>query len=137
MSCRFYAFEQDVMEWEDIKQIVPEEAAVFEQQLQAAGTDIDEFCRAMKYEDYLDADVADAEIAEWHDRLMEAWDRLDEAFWAATAVEGAGLELTPEYHDPDFEDAVAFFAVEGVHQLTPAGAKYEEMIERRQFTGVG
>lgn len=99
----------------DIKKIVPEEATALEEQLQAVGADVDEFCRALKNEDYVDGDIADADIDEWHDRLMETWDKLAEAFTQATTVEGAGLTLTPEYHDPDYEDAIAFFAVEGVH----------------------
>ena len=130
MSVDIYANQFDVMEWHDIKEIVPEEAAAFERLLQEVGMDVDEFCLGFEYE-RMDSDSQDA------DRIMDAWDKLDEAFTKATTVEGAGLELEPEYHDPEHGDAAAFFAVLGVHQLTPAGAKYEKKIERKQFFGVG
>jgi len=129
--------EYDVMDWDYIKEIVPKEAAVIEHQLAAAGAGMDEFCRAMKHEDYLDVEIGDADMDEWHDRLMEAWHKLDEAFTAATTVNGAGLHLTPDYHDPDYEKPFAFFAVEGVREMTPAGAKYQYVIQRRIFTGIG
>ena len=134
MSVDFYANEYDVMEWKDIESIVPKEAAAFEQKVQESQMDLDGFCRAMKYDDW------DIESDDWEEvvaQIVDAWDKLEEAFTKATTVEGAGLALSPEYHDPDYEDAVSFFAVEGVHQLTPAGAKYDDKIERRQFTGIG
>lgn len=140
MSVDFYAFECDVMEWDQIKMIVSEDAAVFEQELQAAGVSMDGFCEAMSQGDWDraefsldDQDAIEDAIA----RIGATWDTVSKAFTAATTVENAGLTLWPEYHDPGYDDPVAFFAVEGVRQLTAAGAKYQDNIERRQFTGVG
>ena len=130
MSVDYYADRYDVMKWDDIKTIVPEEAAALEQHLQAAGMDVDEFCRSWIYDGW-DIDAGDCE--EVVERIKEVWGKLDAAFTAATTVDDSGLALEPEYHDPAYEDAVAFFAVEGVHQLTSAGAKYEDKIERREF----
>ena len=141
MSVEFYAFECDVMEWDTIKMIVPDEAAGFEEQLKAAGVSMDDFCEAMCQDDWdfaeFSSDDEDA-IEEAIDQIEATWDRVRKAFTEATSVEGAGLRLTPGYHDPDYEEEpIAYFAVEGVYQLTSAGAKYEDKIERRQFTGVG
>jgi hypothetical protein len=33
--------------------------------------------------------------------------------------------------------SIAFFSVEGVRQLTAAGAQYDHVIHRRQFAGIG
>ena len=112
MSVDFYANEFDVIEWADIKAIVPKEAAALDERLASAGIDIAEFCRGVECDDWDDADTQDS-----LDRLTDAWDKLDEAFTKATTVEGAGLELEPEYHDPygpygDEEEGIGFFAVE-------------------------
>ncbi|MGO9112962.1 MAG: hypothetical protein ACLP9L_27330 [Thermoguttaceae bacterium] len=129
MSIDFYEFECVVMEWDEIKKIVPEEAAVFAQRLAAVGMGMSEFCQAVENDNWDEED-------EDYDRLVDEWDKVAEAFTEATTVESAGLELDPRYLDPFGEDAVVFFAVEGVYRLTSAGAKYADMIERKQFKGV-
>ena len=121
----------DVMTWDDIKSVVPEEAAAFEQELQAAGVEMDRFCDAMSWEDLSMLKVAaDGEDAaeDMIGRIEAAWKRLAESFTKATTVEGAGLELNPRYHDPDHGDRYdevegGFFDVEGVYRLSPAGRK--------------
>ena len=135
MSVDFYANEFDVIDWDDIKKIIPDEAADFERQLQTAGMDLDTFCRAMEDDDWDIGDCTQDSI----DSITDAWDKLDEAFRKTTTVKRAGLSLNPKYRTPSFDnrDGVAFFAVDGVHQLTPAGAKYKGEIYRRQFMGVG
>lgn len=130
MSMDFYTDEYDVMQWDDIKVIVPHEAAVFEESLQAAGMNLDEFCREME-DEYWDVEADEREAVD------DAWDKLYQAFTAATTVKGAGLKVEPHYHDNDWEKPVAFFSLEGVYQLTPAGVKYKAKIGRCQFTRVG
>jgi hypothetical protein len=135
MSVEFYAFERDVIEWDDIKRIVPDEAAAFEEKLPAAEMDMEDFCRGMCLDDW---DTDGDESEETVEAVIDAWNKLEEAFTRATTIEGAGLELEVEYHDPDYDEhPVGFFSVEGVRQLTPAGARYEDVIQRRQFTGIG
>ena len=131
MGVEFHACEYDTIEWKHITTIVPEEAAVFEQHLQAAGMDMDEFCSSVTYEDW-DADAGDV-----IDLLIDSWNKLNEAFASATTVDGAGLTLTADYHDAGDEDPVAFFSLQGVRQLTSAGAKYKDRIEERTFIWVG
>ncbi len=103
-----------VMDWDDIKEIVPKEAAVFEQRLGAADMSIDEFCYAMHGNDWDD----DPE------QVLDAWKSLNAAFTAATTVEGAGLDLQPAY------DEDGFFAVGGACVWTPAGNKYDDKLKR-------
>ena len=132
MGMGYAGYQVYVMEWNDIRAIVLMEAAVFEERLKAADLNMDDFCRAMKWDDWDEDDQT----------ILDAWDKVDEAFTKATAVEKTGLELEPDYHDPDEGsryDGVeyGFFTVEGVHQLTAAGKKYEEMIDRRNYVEFG
>ena len=136
----------DVMEWDEIKKIVPEEAAAFEQQLQAADVEMDRFCEAMWWHHdlalmYVAVGGEDA-ATQAIERIGAAWKRLAEAFTEATTVEGAGLELNPRYHDPDHGDRYdevegGFFHVEGAYRLSPAGRKYAREIRRRRFVEFG
>ena len=135
----------DVMEWSDIAKIVPKEAAALERGLKAAGTDIDRFCEAAAREEWdcLELAVKDEKaIGKAVARIQDAWTRLSVAFTKATEVDGAGLTLEPRYHDPDEcergdEVVDGFFHVEGVYQLTPAGKKCAEKIERLTFVEYG
>jgi hypothetical protein len=132
MGVSFYTNEFDVIEWDDIKKIVPKEAGVFEAALQTAEKNLTDFCDAMinGYEDWeIDDDLAD--------RITKAWDKVSEMFTKKTTVGEAGLRLDPTYHDPDDDEPEGFIAVYGVYELTPAGIKYQEKIERRQYSGIG
>jgi hypothetical protein len=145
MGSGYGAYWADVMKWDDIKNIVPDEAAAFEQQLQAAGVKMDDFCDAMQAEDLgrmnVVADGPDA-VSQAIRQIEVAWKRLAESFTRATMVEGAGLELSPDYHNPENGDRYdevegGFFHVEGVYQLSPAGKKYGDRIERASFVVFG
>ena len=135
----------DVMEWTDIAEIVPREAAALERNLKAAGMDIDQFCRAEAQEEweYLELEVKGKRtIAEAIAQIKDAWSRLSAAFAQATAVDGAGLTVEPGYHDPEQgergdEVVDGFFHVEGVYQLTPAGKRFANKIERLTFVEFG
>jgi hypothetical protein len=125
MSIYIDFFSHNVMEWGDIKNIVPQETAKFEECLVAAGMDLDEFCEAYSQGEFDEGDT-----------ILDAWDNLNTAFTKATRVETAGLELEPVYDD-DLDDDNAFFSVLGVDQLTPAGAKFKDKIEQKHFTSFG
>ena len=130
MGVSFYTNEFDVIEWDDIKKIVPKEAGVFEAALQAAEMDVTGFCCVFNNDDwYTENDFAD--------RITEAWDKVSDMFTNKTTVGKAGLRLEPTYHDPDYGDPEGFIAVYGVYKLTPAGIKHQELIERRNCVGIG
>lgn len=139
MTSGYVARVVDAMEWDDIRKIVPEEAASFERQLQGAGLGIDDFCLAVALDDWGavewsrdDEDAIEQAVAE----IETTWRRLAGAFSVATTVKKAGLLLEPGYHNPDERDGLdkvtgGFFGVRGTWQLTPAGKLYAGQIERR------
>ena len=139
MGMGYAAYHADVIEWDDIKKLVPVEAAEFEKRLATAGVSMSDFCYAESLEDWdvMEFSTEDEDaIQKAVDQIADAWEKLAESFTAATTVDGAGLELEPRYHDPDDGgryDGVenGFFGVEGVYQLTPAGKKYEDIIDHR------
>jgi hypothetical protein len=145
MGMGFGANYADVMEWPQIKKIVPKEARALERALKKAGASLDDFCKVVVCEDWdsLDTDVTDPKIAETIPRIQSAWETLSKAFTEATTVNGTGLELEPRFHNSDSEgdryDDVSggFFHVEGMHQLTPAGKKLADKIERKFYVTFG
>ena len=110
-----------VMEWDAIKEIVPEEAAAIECILLSEGMDLDSFCYEFDEAAYWRGDHDDGPLG---DDVLGAWKALNAAFAIATTVEGKGLSLQPYY------DECGHFAVGGACEWTPAGLKYEDKIER-------
>ncbi|MGO9109603.1 MAG: hypothetical protein ACLP9L_10240 [Thermoguttaceae bacterium] len=132
----------DVMKWGDIKEIVPAEAAAFEEHLQVAGVDMDAFCQAMMWQDLNMMEVAANGEDAAREAIGAAWRRLADSFTQATTVDGAGLVLTPDYHDPENGDRYdevrgGYFVVAGVYQPTAAGRKFAKWIERVSFVEFG
>jgi hypothetical protein len=101
--------------WEQVKEAVPDEAAVFEAALAEANIDIEHFC--IWWEDDCPEEVRDA------------WERLSQQFKSAT-----DLELWP--YDERSSDGDVGFLVVGAWQLSPAGQKFLE-IEDVQTGSVG
>ena len=144
MGMGFAASFADVIDWNDIRKVVPKEATAFQRQLKAAGIDRDVFCHAMYLDDWGIADfqLDDAARDGTIRRITAAWEKLADAFTQKTTVGQAGLELVPGYHaadDGDRYDDVqnGYFHVEGVYQLTPAGEKYADKIKRKSFVTLG
>jgi len=119
----------DVMGWEVIKTIVPSEAAMLEQQLDAVGIDVDDFCVAKYAEDWTITPFESENAEQVISQIEAAWDNLTAAFTEATTVDGTALTLQPDYDDED----EACFLINGVHALTPAGAAFADKIEKRTF----
>ena len=113
--------------------------------MQAVGVSMDDFCRAMSQDAWNEAQGArddDNAIEQAITQIESAWKKLADTFTKTTTVDGAGLELQPCYHDSDDGDRYddvegGFFHVGGVYQLTPAGTKYAEKIERLGFVEFG
>ena len=140
MGSGYGTYWADVMTWDSIKTIVPDEAAALEQELEAAGVSLDDFCASMLFLDLkkilavADEDAANRAISQ----IEAAWQRLADSFKRATAVDGSGLELHTQYQDPDNTDFCnevdgGFFHVEGAYQLSPAGTRYIDRIQRVCF----
>jgi hypothetical protein len=136
----------DVIEWSEIKRLVPKEAHALARELKKAGVSMDNFCQAMDREhwDYAEIALDDPGAVEKAIRqITSAWETLAAAFTKATTVEGAGLELVPRFHNADndgdrYDDVSGgFFHVDGVYQLTPAGRKFAGKIERKFYVTFG
>ena len=140
MGMGFGANYADVMEWSEIKKIVPKEARALERELKRASVSLDTFCQVVDREDWGYAEIESDEKT--IEQITLAWDALAKAFTEATMVE-RGLELVPRFHDADnqgdrYDDVSGgFFHVEGVYRLTPAATKFAGKIERKFYVTLG
>jgi len=80
-----------------------------------------------------EGEIDDIQVGEVEDAL----DLLEKAFYTAT-----GLTLSVGYHSSDdgdrYDDVQGFFfSVEGAYQLSPAGERNKEKIERKFFVTFG
>jgi hypothetical protein len=137
MGMGFGANYADVMDWKQIKKIVPKEARALDRVLKKAGVSLDNFCRAVDREDWGYAEIESDEKT--IQQITSAWDSLSKVFTQATE----GLELVPRFHNADndgdqYDDVSGgFFHVEGMYQLTPAGRKFADKIERKFYVTFG
>jgi hypothetical protein len=136
----------DVIEWSQIKRIVPKEARALARQLKKAGVSMDNFCRVMEWEDWDNAEIKSDDpnaVERTTQQITSAWETLSAAFNKATMVDGEGLNLVPLFHDTenngDRYDGVSggFFHVDGVCRLSPAGKKFADKIERKFYVTFG
>jgi hypothetical protein len=139
MGMGFGANYADVMEWSQIKRIVPREARAMERALKKAGVSMDNFCQAVCREhwDYAEIKLDDQEAA--IRQMTAAWETLSTAFTSTTK----GLVLEVRFHDADndgdrYDDVSGgFFHVEGLYQLTSAGKNFADKIERKFYVTFG
>lgn len=142
----------DTIQHELVQELCPAEWADLTALLAAHDLELETLGKACKFEgseeDEMRSDVSglcetEAEDEQLIQALLASWWRLQAAFLAATTVDGAGLELFMGHHsqsdDGDCYDEVdgVFFAVGGMYQLTPAGAKLQDRIERKFFVSYG
>ena len=149
----------DTIPQELVQELCPNEWAELTTLLAAHELELETLGKACKFdgseEDEMRGDVsglcentaADEQLIQ---DILASWRRLQAAFAKATEVvlddEGSpvtGLELFIGHHsqsdDGDCYDEVdgVFFAVGGLYQLTPAGTKFADRIERRFFVAYG
>jgi hypothetical protein len=91
MGSGYAAHWADVMEWDDIKRIVPNEAAALEQQLQAAGVGMDDFCLANSIDDWDEVQFA----VETDDGINQAISQINAE--VQTEVELDGMKIMDAY----------------------------------------
>lgn len=142
----------DVIPQELVQELCPVEWADLVELLASHDLELETLGKACKFdgseEDEMRSDVSglcatEAEDEQLIQDLLASWRRLQAAFAKATAVDGAGLELFLGHHsqhdDGDCYDEVdgVFFAVGGMYQLTPAGTKFADRIERKFFVAYG
>ena len=78
----------DIMDWDEIKQLVPEEAKALEEIIV-----LDDFCG--RYDFYTDTFEDEDGNRDFNDAVNNAWQVLCIAFEATTSVDGAGLTIQP------------------------------------------
>jgi hypothetical protein len=115
----------DVITEDDVKEFCPNEFQSFVKTIEDENKDIDEVARGAEYED-ID-----------NEKVVEAYNKLLEAFQNKT-----GLTLGLAYHsvdDGDIYDEIdgRYWYVNGMYQLTPAGEKMRDYVERKNFVQYG
>lgn len=130
-----------VIEDEDLKKLNLEELLLFYQAVEAAGATVENVANVVMYDDYdedtyvdnmyYDDDLTEDEVLERTRPIIEAYEKLREAFKAHT-----GLELFLSHHNSEDEgdiyDGVSgcFWALSfsDVYMLTPEAKKLKETI---------
>lgn len=133
----------DVIEWEEIKKLCPKEARNFKREIDKTGAEWEAAIHALDSgKETLLATVDAAKRLAVYGQIEAAFESLNLAFQKKTKVGDCCLELNPRYHDPNYGDRYddvtgSYFHVSGVYQLTPAGKKFEQIIERKFFVNFG
>jgi hypothetical protein len=118
-----------------LRRICPSEAAACEKVFDEHGYDWDSFALALDKDDFEDVD--DPEVLAGH------WEALQAAFKIATTVGQSALELGIGHYSAEDGDRYdnleegAYFTVEGVTMLTPAGEKFREDLQEESWTVFG
>ena len=123
----------DVIDVKEVKKIVPIAFRNFLKVLKQQQVSLEKFAAAMNCEECE------------NEKNLDAWMFLSNAFERATMPDHKtqGLTLRIGYHDKsengDHYDEVdgVFFHVDGVYELTPAGKKFDKVINRRYYTEFG
>lgn len=161
MGMGFSGAYADKVSTEFVNTICPDELAELRRILQKYNLTFEAFARAFMWEEPdvelafehhetpLDDPQFDNPDFDWDDYyeraktgIGTAWETLRKDFKTLTTVDGEGLDLLVVYHgeeDGDRYDNVqgAFFCVEGVYQLSPAGRKFKDQIERVHYVNFG
>ena len=124
MSMGYGANYADVIEDKDVEAICPVAHRAFMVTLAANNTDLDDFACL------LSGDDAPEEV-------IPAYNLLCEEFNAKT-----GLELMLEYHGSDdgdrYDDVTGgFWSIWGMYELTEAGKKLDNLVERKFYVTYG
>lgn len=119
----------DVIEEKDLKKLCPKEYKAFDQAIDDAETDLEGIARDIMYES---EDVLTPKI-------KKAFKALTTAFEKKTG----GLKVGLGFHDVEesgdrYDDVNgAYFWVDGMYQITPAGKKFSKIIDRKFFVTFG
>ncbi len=130
MGMGTYANHADTVEEQFVKEQCPELFDDLKVVLDEVDVGFDQF--ASLYDEYQGQDKSSDLTEEEDKKITEAYEKLQKAF-----EEKTGLSLGIRYHEADDRgDEVngAFWEVSGVYQLTPAGEKYKDKIERKFWT---
>lgn len=131
----------ETIEEDFVKEVCPEELEAFKVALDEGDLAIELFANSVQFEgfgvDEIKSDMGcdDKDIEQKAKDIVDSYEALIKSFENKT-----GLELGVMYHDKeDRGDDVdgAFWTVEGVYILSPAGEKYKDKITRKGWTVYG
>lgn len=148
----------DVIDFKDVKRLCPAEAKALVKTLKKYGVSMDDLAQTFRCEepeletletaisaaapDDLDNDAYGLYEEEGIRTISQALETLKAAFARATAVGKSHLDLCIGHHDPDDGDRYdevkgAFWSVDGLYQLSPAGQKFGNKVQRKFFVTFG
>lgn len=132
------------VETEFVKSSCPNEFKNFEETLGNYEISFDEFAKAYQFEEPEEIDcLAENKTTEQLNQdIAKSWGNLQKAFRKATKVGNSSLLLFVMYHSSESGDCYddvdgAFFGVDGVMQMSPAGKKFKDHIEKVAFVEWG
>jgi len=135
----------DVVSKSFIKRLCPKQFKAFMDSLIIPKWELEDWARYLNDVTELNLPNDFEKEADFQDSIKftdRCWSDLREAFYQATKVDMSHLYIDLEYHSPeegDIYDGVsgAFFVVGGVYELTPAGKKFQQAIERKFYVTFG
>jgi hypothetical protein len=142
MGMGFAAACADVFPTDEVRELCPDEyaALVVAARIAVDGEDEGDDSEADAF--YLQRAAGDLQYEGGERNVSEgvgeAWRVLCAKFEAAT-----GLELSIGFHDSENDGSTydevegLYFAVDGMYQLSPAGERWKDVVERRHFVNFG
>jgi len=120
----------DTISIDFVKEICNQEYLALDDALGDADLLFDDFCYYKHIEQELETDTE-----KQRENIDKAWDRLKAAFDKETGLELHIVFANAEDRGDELDGGS--FAVEGVYQLSPAGKKYKDKIERKAWNNFG
>ena len=131
MGMGYAACSIDVISSDGLSKLCKDTYKAFIDALGAINEDIDAFAQRERFDDF------DDDQEHWQ-LVIDAWDSVCKSFHAST-----GLDLYIGYHDSDndgcrYDDVDGhFFSVDGMYELTEAGARIHKYVTRSHFVQFG
>ena len=126
-----------VISLENLRGMLPVQVKVVEDTFLPVELDWDEFARS------IDHDLTLSEDNERATKVLAAWEQLQAAFEHATQTDWSKLSLEIGWYDRESGDRYddlengAYFYVEGMTCLSPAGERFQNKIDEKAWTVFG
>jgi hypothetical protein len=119
----------DVIDEKDVRKLCPKEYKEFEKAIEEADETLESVAQEVGTEDVWEND---------EHPITKAFDNLQTAF-----EEKTDLTLYLSYHNADDDGSCyddingAYFCVDGMYELTPAGKKFNKIVQKKMFVTFG
>lgn len=145
MGMGYFSNYADVMEESYLHKLCPKEYTNFKNALASYKWELEDWAKYLN--DVTELDLPDnlTEEGAFKEAIKfteRCWSDLRNAFCKATAIGKSNLYIDLDYHSPEDGDRYddvsgAFFVVGGVYELTPAGKKFKNAINRKFYVTFG